>query len=194
MPKNLWSFVTAMLLISCSSSKTTTANITSDKNAKWQSKTIIVDGNSDDWDKSKMDFDKSSNVAYTVTNDAGNIYVLLTTADEQTQIKILQGGMALFIDPTLKKKEDISISYPLPSKINGMSGRMPPGQRQDMRQMKAIALSNANEYILAGFKDGNGAHSISQTQASGVDIKISFSATGELVYEAIIPFSSFSQN
>jgi len=185
----------------CGSSKKASNEKGTDKGA-WQQQKVIADGKSNEWDKNAMEFDKNSKIAYKITNDEANLYLLIIIADNVCQTKILRAGMSLFIDPAAKKKETVAVNFPLgsgdaPGMGEGLRNRPDqqgqPGQTPDMKKMKAQALIQANQYSLSGFIKGSGGYGISQENDAGVTVKIDFSTSGEMVYEAVIPLASLTQ-
>jgi hypothetical protein len=190
-------------LAACGSSKKAvddTDNATD--NGAWQQQQVTADGNSKEWDKNNMAFDKDSKIAYKITNDNANLYVLITTTDHTSQTKILHAGMSLFIDPAAKKNETVAVNFPLGSgDAQGMGGgpriapdqQEQPGEKPDLQQMRAKALINANQYTLSGFSKGSGGYGITEENAAGISVKIDLNASGEMVYEAVIPWQSLPQ-
>lgn len=193
-------------LAACSSSKKTvdeTDNVTNaTDNGAWQREQVVADGNSKEWDKNNMSYDKDSKIAYKITNDDANLYVLITTVDHTTQTKILRAGMSVFIDPAAKKSETVAVNFPIGSGDGqGMDGgpriaseqQGQPGEKSDLQQMRAKALINANQYTLSGFSKGSGGYGITEENAAGVSVKIDLSSSGEMIYEAVIPWQSLFQ-
>lgn len=185
----------------CSNSKKTATDKVTDKGT-WQQQKVIADGNSIEWDKTALEYDKNSKIYYKITNDETNLYVLITTADNASQTKILRAGMSVFIDAAAKKKETVAVNYPLgsgdaPGMGEGSRNRQDkpgqPGQTPDVEKMKAQALIRANQYNLSGFIKGNGGYGIAQGNDAGVTVKIDFNTTGEMIYEAVIPLGSLTQ-
>lgn len=195
--------VIVLSLAACSSSKKTV----DDRNnatgkGTWQQQKVIADGNSKEWDKNNISFDADSKVAYEITNDDTNMYVLIITTDHTSQTKILRAGMSVFIDPAGKKSETVAVHFPIgsgdaqgmgegPGAVTEQQGQ--PGDKPDLQQMRAKALINANQYNLSGFSKGNGGYGINQENAAGVSVKINIDSTGEMVYEAVIPMQSLMQ-
>src|ERR1017187_1894449 len=63
-----------------------------------QSTPIKVDARINDWEIPLRFYDDKTKLNYSVTNDANNIYLCIRTADPQTQTKITQAGMQIWID------------------------------------------------------------------------------------------------
>ena len=185
-------FLTILLFTACSSSKSTTG-VTSESSGKWQNEAVVADGKNNEWSGSGLEYDKNTKLAYAVTNDATNIYVLLTTTDQMTQAKILNAGLSLYVDPSGKNKEITSINYPLSAETKMPFNRQAT-EKQDMQKINADALARANQYTLNGFFTGDGGYSVMQKNNGGVSVKMGYSASKELVYEAIIPFQALSKD
>lgn len=65
----------------------------------YQNKAIAVDGDLKEWENPQRFACPDGKVHYNVTNDNENLYVCLETQDANTVIKILRGGINLYIDP-----------------------------------------------------------------------------------------------
>src|SRR5690242_21461890 len=75
-------------------------------------------------DSSFMDSDNK--LLYGVRNDAQNLYFSFRVINDATQMKILRGGMTLWLDSTGNKNERTGIKFPL-----GFRGRKENNQEQE---------------------------------------------------------------
>ncbi|MBP7497806.1 MAG: hypothetical protein KA792_09100 [Bacteroidales bacterium] len=154
-------------------------------------------------------FDTKSKLQYAFYNDAKNLYFVFRTTDEQAQVKIIRGGMELWIDTTGRDRNLTGFSYPLAS--DQMNKRIkPPVDKQangspsfspNERKLRArkYLISQCNQMLLQGFKSPIGGMSLLKNDY-GISVCLdiipnsSFNpkdTTLTLIYEAVIPFSTF---
>ncbi|MEN8229214.1 MAG: hypothetical protein ABFS38_13735, partial [Bacteroidota bacterium] len=147
--------------------------------SQWTSGGILIDGLSPDWSLPLKFYDNSTRISYAIANDSVNIYLCFVTADETMQMKILRAGMVVGLDTLGKKKQHISISYPVATgSANPGSGReVRPGMDELRRNFKY-----RQQFMeLSGFIAHDG---LSPLQAiNGVMACINWNESGELVYE-----------
>lgn len=185
-------------LVSCSTSKNATPTRLA---GNWQPVPIIVDGKNNDWPTPHPDYDEKAMLGYAVSNDKDNLYIIVETGDLATQLKILQGGLTVWIDRKAEKNEETAINYPIPAESkNGkttakrrpnMYGSGPDKVRIMLEDRVAELLKEAKEFSLQGFKACNLQYPIEATDSCGVTVRMAIDADNELVWEAVIPFKSF---
>jgi hypothetical protein len=95
--KKIFYLFTAIIVTSCSSSKSMVNSL-----SKSKMKSNIYKYYEDD--------DKMS---YQVFNDKDNLYVNLRTSDRMAVIKIIESGLSIYFDETGKKSKDVVVEYPL---------------------------------------------------------------------------------
>src|ERR1700728_3087406 len=83
--------------VSCKSSKSTVKRI---KPGAWQVSPIVIDGHNTDWPSPYPEYDDKAQIGYAVSNDKDNLYITVETGDPATQLKILKGGLTVWIDKT----------------------------------------------------------------------------------------------
>jgi hypothetical protein len=162
-------------------------------------KPIVVDGQANEWDDAEMQFEPKASLKYNFANDGKYLYVCLQTSDELAQIKIIHGGLQLWIDSTGRKKKQVSLQFPLPSKEPLFDRKLrKPTENDDVE-------SAANQLNLMGIYQRN-ADNWREMQLSGFyaplaglqpltakgapQVKVAWSRGGILVYEAAIPLAS----
>lgn len=174
----------AFLLPSCSSSKKSASN----KNI-FADTAIVVDGDNKDWPTPYPFYDEKAGIGYDISNDKDNLYITLKTADEKVQVKMLRGGVNVWIDVKGEKNLVTAINYPL--EHNNSASRAAASMKQSAQQRKMEAIENASDYTLSGFKKCNGNNlSINQANSCGIQVKIGVNDFNELVWEAAIPFTA----
>ena len=176
---------------------------------------VKVDGKHNEWENKFKAMNKSTNLTYTLANDAKNLYLAIQSKDATNNSKILLGGISLTVNPSGKKndKEGFKVIYPVvarrrPGGAPGAGGGATTGVRiqggpggggfgrfQDMSPMqrdsmqRAIArtqLVGAKEIKVFGFKDIPDSL-ISIYNEYSIKTIASISDEGVFMYELSIP-------
>jgi len=158
--------------------------------SKWQSSAIIVDGDDKDWSADYPFYDSKSRIAYSVSNDTDNLYIVLKTNDDITATKILNAGLTIALDIKGGKDETTEINYPL-EKQNLQSSKIKPGERPDKNSFRKEAIKESSEIVLGGFKNCNGSFKVLTDNSCGIIVRVGINEYNDLIWEARIPISSF---
>lgn len=75
---------------------------------------IKIDGKTDEWGNKFQAFNKSTQIHYTISNDANNLYLSVQAIDFNTIKKILAGGITLTLNKFIKKKDSAVVSFTFP--------------------------------------------------------------------------------
>lgn len=163
----------------------------------WQAKPVIADGDPSEWSLPLRYSDPKSGLQYNITNDGTNLYVCIRATERPAQMKIINSGMTIWIDPTGKNKEVAGVHFPLA----GMRDRK--AQSEDLQSQRnlsekpeKLSLEKAYELqkpeiTLTGFKPGyNGTFETSNSKA--VKAAIGWDAQENMSCEMIIPLNIFS--
>jgi len=153
---------------------------------------VIIDGKANEWADSLFFLNPDAKIKYAVVNDSNNLYLCLKVFDDNQQIKLLRGGMEVWIDPSGKKTEVCGIRYPLSTTLNPGSkfgGRS--GDPNGIKQLKLLFLLQAKDMELTGFKDGINGLLNNIANRTGVQTVIKLDSTNVLIYEAKIPLTDF---
>jgi hypothetical protein len=156
---------------------------------------IKIDGKVGDWGSILWFYDEKSNIYYAVTNDKNNLYIGLKADDQFAQMKIMQGGLDVYIDTTSKISDKMGISFPVPGKkTKDDLPRFQPGMGNfDPGQMRSGAIKKMNTIKIYGFpheKDGV----LPLENNTDISAAIDWNKDNLLSYEARIPFKSFTKN
>jgi hypothetical protein len=156
-----------------------------------RSLTPVIDAKMNDWGDTLLNFDNSTKCIYSIANDGSNLYIAIKATDRLLQMKMIQGGMEIFIDDKVKKKQSIGVKFP----IGGGSMQMPTGSTSEADPMERRKQLRQQLLFmeLTGFKNEiNGKQSI----YSDVQVKpaMDWDDKDNLVYELAIPFSSLPEN
>jgi len=156
---------------------------------------IIIDGKANEWADSLFYLNPDAKIRYAVVNDSNNLYLCLKVFDDNQQIKLLRGGMEVWIDPAGKKTEVCGIRYPLSTTLNpGSKMGERSGDPNGIKQLKLLFLLQAKDMELTGFKDGINGLLSNVTNRTGVQTVIKLDSTNILIYEAKIPLSDFKSD
>ncbi len=152
----------------------------------------MIDGKANEWDDSLFFLDPDSRIRYAVVNDSNNLYLCLKVFDDYQQMKLLRGGLEVWVDPAGKKHEVCGIRFPLSTTLNpGNKTGWNPGDPSWIKKIKLLYLLQAKDMELTGFKEGiNGLRS-NVTNNTGVQNVLKLDSTNILIYEVKIPFTNF---
>lgn len=178
-------------LIACKSTKTSG---TKKLPGTWQKEAIAVDGSNKDWPSPYPTYDEDAMIGYAISNDKNNLYISVETGDLATQLKILRGGLTVWIDKTGANNKLTAINFPIPQEEKyplQLHANSPDKQRLELEDKVSAALLNASEYSLQGFKSCNLQYPIKENDTCGIIVRIAVDADNELVWEAVIPFKTF---
>jgi hypothetical protein len=180
--------VSLILIESCGSSKQTVSpSGTSEEKFHSKRLTPVIDGKMNEWGDALL-FDNTTKCIFAIANDDSALYIAIRAADRAQQMKIVQGGMEIWLDDKAKRKKSIGVKFPVGG--GGMSmpaGRPGEGGQNaiDMRQLMKLKMLTME---LTGFKEGlNGTRSVySDFQVKPV---IEWDERDNMVYELVIPFA-----
>lgn len=170
-------------------------------NNLWQSRPVNADGNLEEWHLPLRYYDSKSRLQYTITNDSVNLYICMCATDQQTQQKIIHAGMQIWIDTTGTKRQQTGIFYPLAAvqhkkysfEDDSVKTKSWQFNKHDENSMKDRYAKRPQEMQLVGFKQPIGG--ITQLHNDyGISAILDWDSTGNMNYEALIPFRTFYKN
>lgn len=152
-----------------------------------------ADGNASEWETPFSHYDAKSKLQYAIANDHENLYVCIKASDQQTQMKMIMGGMNIYLDAKGKKSEATFLAFPL-AKQGGQQRQMNPGKRPDVSKMKRDFVNSLKEMHLTGFFNPvqNGITPLQNKY--GINVALDWDANDILIYEAVIPLKTFFKN
>ncbi|MEO8167511.1 MAG: hypothetical protein ABI623_04630 [bacterium] len=154
----------------------------------WSSGNVVVDGQSSDWDKVPL-YTGKEKVGVSVSNDNEFLYVYLTTQDRQTQMQIMRFGLTVWLDRKDSKDETFGIHYPLGMRFNEpLTDR---SRSEGGEGMQRALESQSRELEILG-PGKNERRRLSLLAVPGVQAKIAFAGSGNLVYELRVPLKENS--
>ena len=151
--------------------------------AFYQPSKVQADGDAKEWPVPLNYYDGDTKLQYTVSNDRQNIYICLKCADEKAQLKMIKGGVKIWIDTAGHNRNHVGIEYPMPNKEQYK-------KEEGLTGLKRYFLAAPREMRLAGFKAPlGGTKSIDDKK--DICVAMNWDSLKTLVYEAIIPFKTF---
>ena len=125
--------------------------------ASWQATQIKVDGNLNDWSLPLQYYDEDSKLNYSFSNDDTNLYIGIRAVDIQTQLKMIKGGMNVWIDLAGKKSEVVGIRYPLNEKLlpNHIIDNFKRGEKHDVNHYMHQMILEQSQMQILGFRNAD---------------------------------------
>ncbi|MES2277076.1 MAG: hypothetical protein V4592_13690 [Bacteroidota bacterium] len=170
---------------------------------------IKVDGKLTEWNDTFQAYSKTTNVYYTMANDADNLYLVMKSVDQSNNNKIIGGGINLTINTAGKKseKDAFALIFPVVNLMNlrntmmqGMSmtamrsggGAAPQAPDSEaIAAMRKKAVSTFKEVKLVGFKDIPDSV-ISIYNEYGIKAFVDFDNKGALIIEMAVPLKQLN--
>jgi hypothetical protein len=161
-------------------------------------KSATIDGIADEWANSQINYNSTTKLSYAITNDRTNLYILIKSADQPTNAKILANSLRISINAKGKKRVKTSLTFPLIERDALSRGRQfrasrdekptPPGS--DIRNE---VLSNATTMQLHGFsRIPDGTFSVDLINTYGIKAAAKFDGNKVLTYELSVPLSQLN--
>ncbi|HMH23552.1 MAG TPA: hypothetical protein VK563_17320 [Puia sp.] len=179
----------AVLAVGCRSSRSD-QQTGSAPTARWQQTPLAIDGSDSDWVKPLSWYDPKERLAWTLSNDRENIYIMLSVKDPLEQRKIIDGGLTVWINPQAEKSENGAAGIGFPADIRKSRDKsIMAAARPDLFKDQPTTLDDLTDYSLFGFgKEPISTFPYGESNPEGVEVQIGYNHSGELVYEALIPF------
>ena len=185
--------VTSLALIAGCRSSRGDGDANSSGEAAWQRQPLIIDGSDKDWVRPLPYFEKSDQLSYSISNDGQFVYIQMSTKSPQEQQKIIQGGMTVWINNRADKNisESVGIGYPL-DRRNDRDRQLMAQARPDRYKEKPATLEDRKDYELYNLnKDSTiQTYTYGDDNPAGVVMRMDYSNSGELIYEASIPLAT----
>jgi hypothetical protein len=161
--------------------------------AAWQQQPLTIDGSDKEWVRPLPYFEKADQLSYSISNDGQFVYIQMSTKSPQEQQKIIQGGMTVWVNSKADKNisESIGIGYPL-DRRNDRDRQLMEQARPDRYKPRPATLEDRKEYELYNLNKDSSVQSYTygDNNAAGVVMRMDYSNSGELIYEAAIPLAA----
>jgi hypothetical protein len=160
---------------------------------------VVIDGDDKDWPSPYPNYDGTAFISYAVCNDRDNLYLSIKASDQRMRMKILRGGMKVWIDTTGKKGQYMCVQSPMPGAIGMHSDELPRNDAEDAAlspvgvkgEWKDQMLLTAGQFALSGFGSCDGTYTDGKPNSCGVKVKLGLNDYKELIWEAAIPFAAW---
>ena len=189
--------VSLILIESCGSSKKASSSSGTQED-KYYSRhlTPVIDGKMNEWGDTLL-YDNSTKCIYSIANDESALYIAIKATDRIQQMKIVQGGMEIWIDDKAKKKKSIGVKFPLGGGSMSMPTGRTSGSGQDSKEMKLQMRQQMKLQMLTmeltGFKESlNGPQSV-YSDVLQVKPVIDWDDKDNMIYELVIPFAALDE-
>jgi len=182
----------ALLIAGCRSSRTGRDG-DGGSSAAWQQVPLTIDGSDSDWVKPLPYSNDKERIRYGITNDGENLYITLSTRDQQEQQKILQGGMIVWINNQAEKDYNNAVGIGFPTDSRNDRERQLMAQAQpDRYANKPFSKDDLKDYSLFGFSRDEPIQTfeLGQENPEGIQVKLNVNGSGELIYEALVPLNA----
>jgi hypothetical protein len=154
----------------------------------YQDAPVTADGVPSEWHLPLRFSNTAYTLQYNVTNDDQNIYVVVSSLEDNMQLRILRNGMTIYFDPKGKKNKEISLHFPI-QKGPDQNGYRSRGDGGSTRLEELLLQSDF--YNTTGFTGiENGQFSVGDPKSPiHVGIKLNYQDS-LLVYELVIPIKN----
>ena len=157
--------------------------------------TPIIDGELTEW-QGAMITPQNESFGFGVMNDDSNLYLSMSTYDQQAIMKVMN-GLTIWIDDYGKKNQSFGIRYPIKQDMIDMQGMMGMGGMRSMAENREEQQEMMIQQRLSQ-QDGiiivkNEIEQIADLDngSDGIQGKMLYD-NGDLIYELKIPLSEFS--
>lgn len=182
----------------------------------WQSQPPVFD-QPESWINT-VGHDERSGIHYVMSNDRDNLYVVISTDDDATKIRMLRGGMQLMIDTLGRHQGHGIITFPLKQETSfaaglrggpsrGLPGESPPRTPGDPSQRSGARRADGENdpdrtamfnhliglqthVLIHGFKDHRQGRNRAMRE-DGIRVSLDLDSAGFLNYRAVIPLTTF---
>jgi hypothetical protein len=182
----------AAILSACSSSKSSQQSDLV-QSVPFQRESLVANGDDVDWTKPLAYFDDKTGLSYTVSNDLENLYIIATSKNETTIQRVLRGGLTVMINSHGVKEESGAAGIVFPTGNRVQKGDKMLNDRPELQQNKHVALDAVQDYALFGFHDVKTPENFDygKRNPANIELGIGLNNANELVYEVMVPLSSF---
>jgi hypothetical protein len=157
----------------------------------WLSSPVNINGIADEWAQNHINYNTKTKLNYVIANDRYNLYILIKSADQPTNARILTNGITVSINPNGHKKEKTAITFPLIE--DEMFVRQPLADRNGRPPVSKNTpdiLSKASTIKISGFyKIPDGTFSLDLVNSYGIKAGSKIDHNKVFVYELSIPLS-----
>ncbi|KAA3639691.1 MAG: hypothetical protein DWQ02_03250 [Bacteroidetes bacterium] len=147
---------------------------------------------------SVFNHDETNDLYWLVTNDSDHLYLRIHSSKMTTQMKMLNAGFTVYLDPTGEKSESTFLNFPVRRERRRMdrenTGRRPSGapgggERPKFDVNRVIErIDSSAVFVLEGTKETFNY----KANDSGIEIAVFEGEEGVFHYFSVIPFNKIS--
>lgn len=149
-----------------------------------------IDGKIDEWNIPLNYYDDGTKLNYTIINDDSAFYICIRALEESTQMRMLNAGFQISVDPKAKKSQKFNLLFKgnpsLPSNLKSNEIFSLASIRKEFNKINTLVS-------LSGFKGVEDDTYIASTLQE-LSFAIKFDTTNSLNIEYKIPFKSIGLN
>lgn len=164
--------------------------------AFWQSKRVVIDSDSREWEKPLNFYNDQSELLFTISNDSTNLYFCFSNNSEGKIFRMMRAGWQIHFSWKVKKKKHAA-SIAFPAVVTAMQEKKnEEGSLRNSKDFNDLINSyklNLTSFTTTGFSTQNGILPINKNE--GIRIGIGRDSTQSVVYEIAIPLKElFTEN
>ena len=169
---------------------------TSVPSAFWQPQPVNALDSANQWFKPFYYYDDDMKAYFSVNNDLHALYFSFKTADKGTQLKVLQTGLAIWIDTSGHNREMIGIVVPARRSYKQANKKDTAFKHlaftTDLNKAKIQFIKGEKLIHLTGFRPPIGGITPFKNDF-GIDVSVNWDSTNSslMIVRAVIPFNTF---
>ncbi|MEI7525450.1 MAG: hypothetical protein WCJ95_14015 [Mariniphaga sp.] len=160
----------------------------------WKSNTVIIDGDTKEWNKPLNFYEDKTGLNYAIANDNKNLYFVFTSPDGMKMRRIMSAGWRIeLISKEKKNKFKTSLTFPA-TRMNWMEDRMANNNPMARKVVANPFVSDYKSQITSiearGFKSD--LRELNLNGSNGIRITIGADSLQHIVYEMAIALNELS--
>ena len=153
----------------------------------WKQTEIKVDGVDSEWSGSLI-YLEENNIGIGLQNDADNLYIILKTANQNTQHKVMRTGLTVWLDAKGKKKKTLGIHYPIGMQPYGMPSGMSRQPSENPNELQSRFTERMKEMEILN-SEKNSRSRVPKINYLGIEFSLN-NIREVMIYELKIPLKS----
>jgi hypothetical protein len=156
----------------------------------YQDRSVVADGNADDWSTPLRFSNSEHTFQYSVTNDKRNVYICIITNNEATILRMLRSGMTIYFDPKGEKNKTTSLEFPVRKAQENTNNNGNPLTEESVKNSEDELLLQSNFFNTTGFVNfENGQYNVDD-KTGDIKVAIKLHDDSSFVYEAVVPLKN----
>ncbi len=165
--------------------------------SKWQAQPIKIDGDAADWQSLPRFFNSESAVQYEFRNDAQNLYLIIKSTDQATQLQLAQAGFTIHLKEKTQPPTKFSITFPARKSETWMNFHNNPEEKPELLNDKYNTppdIIPRDSAILAGFMYTKGMIYSDKNDSNAFSFAQSKNNRKQTIFEIQIPLREIFGN